>query len=79
VEDKLEESLIQIWMLKSDMQCSTYAMLNEYDEIQVNDWINALCEAYPEITKSIDKDKLKQFISLNISNLYNYYGNTSED
>ena len=71
--------ITQIWILKNLDLNSTYVMLNEYDRQQINELVNEIWKIYPEMKDSnIDKEKLQQFIVLNISKLYNFYGNLKE-
>jgi hypothetical protein len=70
--------LLQIWTLKNADFTGTYIMANEYDEMQITDFVTTLYEAYPDAENQISRDKLTQFIALNISKFYNLYGDSSE-
>lgn len=71
--------IIQIWTLKNVDSGGTYIVNNEYDKRQIDDCVNAIYEMYPEQTKNIDKEKIKQLLALNISMFYKLYENSPEN
>lgn len=55
----------QLWTIKKGNE-NTTIMLSEYQERLVNDCIDALNKYFPDKMRNVDKDNLRQFISLNL-------------